>query len=124
MTNKEKTPKNVPQRCMKCTYHPINIQGPPEFPPDRKEIASGKELTIALENIKKRMNYVNETEDIPCYACQGGGCPVCMGYGYLTQSIDLEQKILNVLWSLRQDDKFYFMSYGKELLKRIRKGEM
>jgi hypothetical protein len=23
-----------------------------------------------------------EDEKIPCYACQGGGCPVCSGYGY------------------------------------------
>ena len=23
-----------------------------------------------------------ENEKIPCFACQGGGCPVCCGYGY------------------------------------------
>jgi len=73
----------------------------------------------ALENIKKRMDYINETEDIPCYACQGGGCPVCSGTGYLTQSVDLAQKTLDVLWSLRKDDKFYFMAYGKELLNNL-----
>lgn len=25
-----------------------------------------------------------QAEKISCSGCQGGGCPVCMGYGYLT----------------------------------------
>lgn len=119
MANKEKTPKNVPQKCMKCKYHPINVQNPPVFPKDRKEIISDKDLTVALDNIKKRLDCVNKTEEIPCYACQGCGCPVCMGYGYLTQSVDVIEKTLEVLWSLKTDDKFYFMSYGKELLQNL-----
>lgn len=23
-----------------------------------------------------------EREKLPCHACQGGGCPVCSGFGY------------------------------------------
>jgi hypothetical protein len=26
-----------------------------------------------------------DSEEYPCYACQGGGCPVCNGFGTLTQ---------------------------------------
>jgi len=94
MATKDKTPKNVPQRCMKCTYHPINRQ------------------------------LISKTENVPCYACQGGGCPVCMGYGHLTQNVNVIEKTLEVLWQLKNDDKFYFMTYGKDLLERIKTGEM
>ncbi len=103
MKNKKKTPKKIL----------------PVFPTDRKEITSEKELSIALKNIKERLDFVNKTESIDCYNCQGGGCPVCSGTGYLKQSIDISQKILDVLWSLRKDDKFYFMAYGSELLQNL-----
>ena len=26
--------------------------------------------------------YANDDEKLPCHACQGGGCPVCNGFGY------------------------------------------
>ena len=48
------------------------------------------ELMIALDNLIKSELPPAEgaepiTEVIPCYACQGGGCPVCSGCGTLTQ---------------------------------------
>jgi len=52
MKNEEKPPKNVPQHCMECMYHPINTQIPPEFPSDREEITTEKELKKVLDNIK------------------------------------------------------------------------
>jgi len=37
-----------------------------------------------LEDISKKNKEV-EYEDLPCYACQGGGCPVCNGFGTISQ---------------------------------------
>ena len=31
------------------------------------------------------LNPSDVSEVIPCYACQGGGCPVCGGYGRIVQ---------------------------------------
>jgi hypothetical protein len=60
-----------------------------------------------------------DKEQVPCYACQGGGCPVCSGTGYLIQNIDFVEKTLKVLWKLKDNDEFYFMSYGRALLSNI-----
>jgi len=36
------------------------------------------------QEIKEDYQTVNdESDDKNCYACQGGGCDVCNGYGYL-----------------------------------------
>lgn len=34
---------------------------------------------------------MNNQEQVPCYYCQGGGCPDCQGYGYLLQEKPTQQ---------------------------------
>jgi hypothetical protein len=76
------------------------------------EILTALEAEIAKEKDEDK-------EQVPCYACQGGGCPVCSGTGYLIQNIDFVEKTLKVLWKLKDNDEFYFMSYGRALLSNI-----
>jgi hypothetical protein len=44
----------------------------------------GKTLTeLAKEKPIEEIKF----EEIPCYACQGGGCPTCNGYGHYLQPV-------------------------------------
>jgi hypothetical protein len=50
-----------------------------------------------MEAVKKRNGItirVNRymLEQLPCYSCQGGGCPVCNGYGTVSNIIRLENE--------------------------------
>ncbi len=56
---------------------------------ETKELPHGLMVGIYDEPPKKHIDYLqpeNIMEVVPCYACQGGGCPVCGGYGKLTQN--------------------------------------
>lgn len=54
-----------------------------------KEFPHGKMIGIFDEPPTKHIDYLNPeivSEVYPCYACQGGGCPVCGGYGKIVGS--------------------------------------
>ena len=54
-----------------------------------KEFPHGKMIGIFDEPPSKHIDYLNPevvSEVYPCYACQGGGCPVCGGYGKIVGS--------------------------------------
>jgi hypothetical protein len=53
-----------------------------------KEFPHGIMIGVYDEGKSKHVDYLNPesvSEVIPCYACQGGGCPVCSGLGVLIQ---------------------------------------
>ena len=53
-----------------------------------KEFPHGIMIGIYDDPNTKHIDYLqpnNVNEVIPCYACQGGGCTVCCGYGSLIQ---------------------------------------
>lgn len=53
-----------------------------------KDFPHGTMVGIYDEPPTKHIDYLNPSgvkEVVPCYACQGGGCPVCSGYGKLIQ---------------------------------------
>jgi hypothetical protein len=41
----------------------------------------------------------------------------------ITHELEIEV-ILKILWALKDDDKFYFMTYGKEIISRLVKQEV
>jgi len=49
-----------------------------------KEFPHGKMIGIFDEPKSTHIDYINPTSVsklYPCNSCQGGGCPVCCGYG-------------------------------------------
>lgn len=53
-----------------------------------KEFPHGIMVGIYDEPNSKHIDYLQPNsvnEVFPCYACQGGGCPVCGGYGRIIQ---------------------------------------
>ena len=53
-----------------------------------KEFPHGIMIGIYDEPKSKHIDYLqpNSVNEVyPCYACQGGGCPVCSGYGRIIQ---------------------------------------
>ena len=53
-----------------------------------KDFPHGIMVGIYDEPPTKHIDYLqpcNIMEALPCYSCQGGGCPVCNGYGIIIQ---------------------------------------
>lgn len=53
-----------------------------------KDFPHGKMIGIFDEPPKKHIDYLNPnsvSKVNPCYACQGGGCPVCSGFGKIVE---------------------------------------
>lgn len=53
-----------------------------------KEFPHGIMIGIYDDPATKHIDYLNPKscgEVLPCYACQGGGCPVCSGFGKILQ---------------------------------------
>lgn len=45
-------------------------------------------IGVYTDSEHKRVHYIDPNEVyevIPCYDCQGGGCPTCQGYGKFIQ---------------------------------------
>ena len=54
-----------------------------------KDFPHGKMIGVFDQPSSKHIDYLNPQsvdEVYPCYACQGGGCPVCGGCGKLIGS--------------------------------------
>jgi hypothetical protein len=54
-----------------------------------KDFPHGKMVGIFDEPPSKHIDYLSPSsvnEVYPCYACQGGGCPTCSGYGRIVGS--------------------------------------
>lgn len=85
------------------------------FPNEMKAIEDKCGITIRVNRDKY--------EYLPCYACQGGGCPVCNGYGTISNLVKLENE--HESETALDTAEFNYVIYNngsiEELIEKVRK---